>query len=479
MPQHILLTGANGYIGQRLLPELLQSGCKVTAVVRDVRRFRIPEHYADQVNAVEADLLDPDSLTALPADVDAAYYLVHSMGGARDFADLDARAAHNFVEYADRSRLRHVIYLSGIVNDDRLSKHLDSRLEVERILSGARAHLTALRSAIVIGSGSASFEILRDLVEKLPVMITPAWVNTRCQPIAIRDVVYYLNQVRLAPEAYGRSFDIGGPDVLSYRDMMLGYARVRGLSRWIATVPVMTPRLSSYWLYFITSTSYRLAQSLVDSMKNEVVCRERDIDDIAPRQCLSYETALRNALSRVENEQVLSSWKDSAVSGYLSSKYLDFVHVPRRGVFIDRQRQPIGASVEKARESLWSIGGKNGWLYMNWAWSIRGFIDQLVGGVGLRRGRRSPTELRIGDAVDFWRVLIADANRSRLTLFAEMKLPGEAWLEFEIEREGDRAYLKQTATFRPKGLLGRLYWYAMIPAHLFIFRGMARAIANP
>ncbi|CAM2066066.1 SDR family oxidoreductase [Sulfidibacter corallicola] len=475
---NVLVTGANGYIGRRLVAALLDGGHSVIALMRDKRRFAFKEALHPNLTIVEADLLEPESMDAVPGDVDAAYYLLHSMGSsAGTFQELESRCAHRFAAWANRSRARQIIYLGGIANDERLSRHLKSRLNVEEILGRSRVPLTVLRAAIIIGSGSASFEIIRDLVEKLPFMITPRWVKTKCQPIAIVDVIFYLQAALLHEESFDRNLDIGGPDVMTYRDMLLRYAKVRGLKRYIFDVPVFTPRLSSYWLYFITSTNYSLAKSLVDSMKAEVVCGDRHIETIVPHRCLSYEEALERALVKIENNQVLSSWKDAVVSGTLRDDYLDFVGVPRHGILRDVREVPVTGDVEAARSRVWSIGGQNGW-YMRWAWEIRGFLDKLIGGVGLRRGRRNPHHLVIGDALDFWRVALTDKKRDHLVLFAEMKLPGEAWLEFEFLQRDGRTHLRQTATFRPKGLIGRLYWYLLVPVHFVIFRGMCRDLAQ-
>jgi uncharacterized protein YbjT (DUF2867 family) len=476
---NILVTGANGYIGTHLIPSLLTAGHQVHCVVRDRQRFRYDPSHHPNLHIWEANLLKANSLEVLPQDIDVAYYLVHSMGNSSgDFAQFEYRCADNFAHYIRQTRAQQVIYLSGIANDAALSKHLNSRLQVENRLKRCGVPLTVLRAAIIIGSGSASFEILRDLVEKLPFMITPKWVSTRCQPIAIADVVFYLIKVILNPQAYGESFDIGGPDALTYRDMMLGYAKLRGLKRYIVTVPVLTPQLSSLWLHFITSTNFSLARSLVDSMKNEVVCGDNHISKIIDHLCLTYETALSRALTKIENNQVLVSWRDSVVSGNIQGDCVDFVLIPEGGVVTNNQFRKITAPIEEVRQRIWSIGGKNGWYYMNWAWKLRGILDQIMGGVGLRRGRRDPHDLRIGDALDFWRVVISTEDRSRLGLFAEMKVPGEAWLEFEIFQHQGAYYFRQTATFRPRGIKGRLYWYSLVPVHFFIFGGMANAIAG-
>ena len=473
----ILLTGANGYIGKRLLPLLIELGHEVVCMVRDPRRFALPPTLKELVQVVKGDLLDPASLAQLPTNIDAAYYLVHSMGGAnKDFSTLEATSAQNFVDYLNTTSAKQIVYLSGIANVDKLSRHLSSRLNVENILANAKAKLTVLRAAIIIGSGSASFEILRDLVEKLPLMITPRWLNSRCQPIAIRDVMYYLTEVLGNTACYGRSFEIGGPDVLTYREMILRFAKLRGLKRYLIPVPVLTPRISSYWLYFVTSTSFSLAKSLVDSLRNDVVVKDHSIESILPHQCISYEEAIKLAFSKIEQNMVISSWKDALVSGTIHLHYMDFVQIPEFGVLTDRQRMKFERPVEEVLQNIWRIGGERGWYKTDFLWRIRGLLDKLAGGVGLRRGRRSPTDLKAGDTIDFWRVLVADEENMRLLLYAEMKLPGEAWLQFKIQQEEDGNYLEQLAAYRPNGLLGRLYWYAVLPFHFIIFGGMIRNI---
>jgi uncharacterized protein YbjT (DUF2867 family) len=406
-----------------------------------------------------------------------AYYLIHSMSASLDdFNELEALSAMNFVKLLNHTSARQLIYLGGISNAEKLSKHLESRRNVENILSQARASLTILRAGIIVGSGSASFEIIRDLVEKLPVMVTPKWLNTRCQPIAIRNVIQYLNGVLLHEKCLGRTFDIGGPDILTYRDMLLRFAEVRKLKRLIYTIPVMTPRLSSYWLYFVTATSYKLAVNLVNSMKVEVVCRENGIREILDIPLIDYRSSIRQAFARIEQNLVLSSWKDAMVAGSTYIELSKWIEVPRFGCFRDRQTVDISHDPKQVLSNIWSIGGDRGWYYANGLWGIRGFLDKLAGGVGLRRGRTHPENLHSGDALDFWRVIFASREERRLLLFAEMKLPGEAWLEFHIRKTNGKDILEQTATFRPRGLWGRLYWYVMFPFHTFIFKGMCRRI---
>ncbi|WP_026897828.1 SDR family oxidoreductase [Daejeonella oryzae] len=475
----ILLTGANGYIGTRILPVLLQLGHEVVCMVRDKRRFKEDSDFGDKVKIITGDLLKSETLKDIPADLDAAYYLVHSMSSNNDaFDKLESDSAKNFVQAIEQTQCKQLIFLTGIVNDDKLSKHLTSRFEVERILKSSKVPCTTLRAAIIIGSGSASFEIIRDLVEKLPVMIAPKWVKTRCQPISIRDVVAYLTSVLGMEESFNKTFDIGGPDILTYREMLTKYASVRNLKRWIIGVPFLTPRLSSLWLYFVTSVPYQLARSLVDSMVNEVICKNDDIKKLIPRKCLSYTEALTLAFEKIEQNSIVSSWKDALNRGYLETSFMDQIRVPQNGTMEYKVKMPFNRTSDEVLDNIWSIGGSRGWYYWDWIWELRGLLDRMVGGIGSRRGRTSNADIKAGDALDFWRVLLADKQNKRLLLYAEMKLPGEAWLEFKVLERNGSSVLSQIATFRPNGLWGRVYWYLMWPFHLFIFNGMAKQITR-
>ena len=469
----ILLTGATGYIGKRLLPILVNKGHEVVCSVRDSSRFNPPPSILQKVEVIEVNFLEENSLQKIPKDIDGAYYLIHSMSSSKDYKTLELHSANNFRNAINETSAKHVVYLSGIVNEDELSKHLASRKAVEKELAQGKYHLTTLRAGIIIGSGSASFEIIRDLVEKLPIMVAPKWLKTKCQPIAISDVINFLEKTLFNKQTFDKNFDIGGPDILSYQEMLLGYAKVRKLKRWIFTVPVMTPKLSSYWLYFITATSYNLATALVSSMKVEVICRNDDINHILNIDPIGYEAALERTFTAIQSNQIISSWKDSFVSGRLDQNLSEFIDVPSFGCFKDERSSPI-SNRKKVIKNIWSIGGNTGWYYATWLWKVRGYIDKIFGGVGLRRGRTHPSKIAAGDAIDFWRVLTADSNEGRLLLFAEMKLPGEAWLEFKIKNNT----LYQTATFRPKGILGRLYWYSVYPFHAIIFGGLINRIAH-
>jgi uncharacterized protein YbjT (DUF2867 family) len=471
----ILLTGANGYVGRRLLPELLSQNHEIICCVRDKNRLALDKTTLDSITIWEVDFLEEVTFDNFPKAIDVAYYLIHSMSSSTQVFDtMESKAAENFNHYMSYIGVKQVVYLSGIVNNHTLSKHLQSRKNVEDILYLGNFNITVLRAGIIVGSGSSSFEIIRDLCEKLPLMITPKWVLTKTQPIAIRDVIQYLMGVLLKEECYNDSFDIGGPNVLTYKQMMQLYAKTRGFKNWIYTVPIMTPKLSSYWLYFVTSTSYKLAMNLVDSMKMEVICNDNRLQKILGIKPISYTEAIKLAFVKIEQNLVISSWKDSLVSGRFKHNLSEFVQVPTFGCLKDEKKIKI-VNPDKVLDNIWTIGGLKGWYYGNWMWQARGFMDKLFGGVGLRRGRTHPSQLDNGDSLDFWRVLLANKEEKRLLLFAEMRLPGEAWLEFRIDEEN---VLHQIATFRPRGLWGRLYWYSLVPFHYFIFGGMIRNIGR-
>lgn len=471
----ILLTGANGYIGMRLLPQLLEQGQEVVCAVRNRKRFTSYEELKKKVEIVEIDFLKDSKAPEKIRNIDVAYYLIHSMtASTKDFDKKEAEAAENFNAMMAETSVKQVIYLSGIINQEKLSKHLKSRKQVEEILYKGKFNLTVLRAAIIVGSGSSSFEIIRDLCEKLPVMVTPKWVKTKCQPIAIRDIIKYLTGVIGNEECYNESFDVGGPDILTYQEMMEQYAKIRGLKIMIIGVPVMSPKLSSYWLYFVTSTSYRLAQNLVDSMSVEVITRDTRLQEILDIEPIHYKEAIKLAFYKIEQNEVISSWKDSLSSGRFRKELNKYIQIPKYGCLQDKKSVKI-EDPDEVLERIWAIGGLRGWYYGNWLWKVRGYLDKLAGGVGLRRGRTHPNKINAGDSLDFWRVLLADREERRLLLFAEMKVPGEAWLEFKIDENN---VLHQNATFRPKGLLGRAYWYSMYPFHYFIFEGMINKIAK-
>jgi uncharacterized protein YbjT (DUF2867 family) len=469
----ILLTGTTGYIAQRLLPLLLEGGHELFCCLRDKGRFDLEKYKDFNITLLDVDFLNPESLSIIPDDIDAAYYLMHSMSAASDFSEMEGQTATNFKQRLEQTNARQVIFLSGIINDKELSKHLDSRKNVEEILASESYALTTLRAGIIVGSGSASFEIIRDIIEKLPVMIAPKWLRTKCQPIAIRNVLEYLNGVLMSEPDFNQCYDIAGPEIITYKEMLLRFAEVRKLKRYILVVPVMTPRLSSYWLYFVTSVSYTLAKNLVDSMKVEIIGKPNTLWQRLNIKLIPYNDAIALAFGKIEQNQVISSWRDAMNSSNYQSGFASLVQVPVDGCFTDKRNIKV-SNPEKAMNNIWSIGGQTGWYYADFLWSIRGILDKMVGGVGLKRGRTHLNEIYPGNVIDFWRVILADKKDRRLLLYAEMKLPGEAWLEFRMDKNN---VLFQTATFRPLGLLGRLYWYSVLPFHAFIFKGMLRNIA--
>ena len=470
----VLLTGATGYIGKRLLPVLVDQGFHVVCSVRDKNKFHPEQSIRDKIEVIENDLTQKETMENIPHDIDFAYYLVHSMAATKQYEALEKQSAVHFREALNKTKVKQVIYLSGIVNSQTLSRHLNSRKNVEIELAKGGYALTTVRAGIIIGSGSASFEIIRDLVEKLPVMIAPKWLKTKCQPIGVTDVINILTGVLGHEKTYNNSYDIAGNEVLTYKEMLLGFAAVRGLKRYIWTVPVMTPRLSSYWLYFVTSTSYKLATSLVDSMKIDVIANDDKINKILKINPLTYQDSIKKAFEKTEQNAIISSWKDSTVSGRLDYRISDYIKVPEFGCYKDIKKKHV-EDIPSCLDKIWRIGGETGWYYTNWLWEIRGFLDKVFGGVGLRRGRTNLNNIQAGDTLDFWRVLYANKSEGRLLLFAEMKLPGEAWLEFRIHDHD----LVQTATFRPKGLMGRLYWMSVFPFHNIIFSGLINQLTIP
>ncbi len=470
----ILLSGASGYIGKRLLPPLLEAGHHVVCLVRDPDRLQLSVSNNANLSIYEGDLTDASTLQDLPTDIDVAYYLVHSMvTSGQSFSETERNSAENFAAAIGRTSAKQIIYLGGIVNSKELSNHLASRKMVEDVLRGGTVPVTALRAGIIIGSGSASFEIIRDLVEKLPVMVAPKWLKTRCQPIAIRNVIQFLVGVLQQEDLYDQHIDIYGPNLLTYKQMLEGFAKARNLSRKIIVVPVLTPKLSSYWLYLITSTSYHLARHLVDSMRVDVIPKENNWPNRLDIELISYPEAIKLAFGKMEQNLVLSTWKDAGTRRAIK-RLSSYLEVPTYGVLTDKKVLSL-QNPDQTLGRIFAIGGRNGWYYGTRLWQFRGFLDRLFGGVGLRRGRRNAAETSAGDVLDFWRVLFSSKDEKRLLLYAEMRLPGEAWLEFKINEKNE---LEQTATFRPHGLAGRLYWFAMLPFHHFIFNGMIKNIAK-
>ena len=466
----VLITGATGYIGGRLAPALLEAGHAVTALARDPERLtgRFPG-----MHVVRGDVFDAESVRAALVDIDVAYYLIHSMSGKRDdFADSDREAARIFGAAAQAAGTQRIVYLGGL-GDERasLSEHLRSRHEVGEILRASGVPVTEFRAAMIVGSGSASFEMMRYLSDRLPVMIAPKWVSTRSQPIFVRDVITYLVQALDRPATAGKMYEIGGADVLTYKQMMKRYAALRGLSRHMLVVPFFTPRLSSYWVHLVTPIPSYIARPLIDGLHNEVIVRDtsarRDFS-VVP---IGYDEAVTCALNRYASTGPRTTWFDAYAVRTLPGEFAGV----SEGMLIDRRQRETRAPQADVFLVFEGLGGTRGWLYGDILWEIRGLLDRLVGGIGLRRGRRSKTDLRIGDALDFWRVEAYRPNEL-LRLRAEMKLPGKAWLEFEACPNGAGTALRQTAFFEPRGILGYAYWYSVVPFHALIFGNMAKRI---
>jgi uncharacterized protein YbjT (DUF2867 family) len=475
----ILITGANGFVGKRLVIDLLNQGHEIYALCR-IKGDKVFTENTPNLHHIWGDLRNPKALEDIPKDIEVAYYLVHSMSEiVNNLADTEIEVVKEFIKGLKNSHIKQVIYLSGIINDEKkLSPHLKSRLLVENTLKQSGIPYTILRASIIIGSGSASFEIIRDLCEKLPVMIAPKWVNSLCQPIAIRDVLFYLSHVLLHQKCMNKVFDIGGPEAFTFKEVMLRYAKFRNLKRWIINIPFFTPRLSSYWLVFITSVRYSLCSYLVESMKTNTVVQLNEIQKILPHLCITYTEALALAFQKISQNEVVSTWMDSWEITGNDLSLESYIQVPTEGCLKEEKKVLVKDSKAATLERIWCIGGSSGYYALNWAWHLRGFFDRIIGGVGLNRGRRHPSEIKVGDSIDFWRVILADKNHGHLILYAEMKLPGEAWLQFDFKEENNQLFLLQTAIFRPKGVLGRLYWYALIPFHFFIFRKMAKALSG-
>ncbi|MFI1016487.1 SDR family oxidoreductase [Streptomyces sp. NPDC020965] len=484
-PPRCLVTGATGYIGGRLVPELLAAGHPVRCLARSPEKLRdLP--WSGEVEQVKGDVLDADSVRAAMRDIDVAYYLVHALGTGSRFEETDRRAARVFAEQAQAAGVRRIVYLGGLTPSDvpreRLSPHLRSRAEVGQILLDSAVPTTVLRAAVIIGSGSASFEMLRYLTERLPVMVTPSWVRTRIQPIGVRDVLRYLVGSARMPQDVNRAFDIGGPDVITYRDMMVGYADIAGLrKRLIVPVPVLTPRLSSHWVGLITPVPHSIARPLTESLRYEVVCAEHDIARYVPDlpgRPLAFRAALRLALQRVGDAQVTTRWSSASPPGAPSDPLPTDPDWAGGSLYADRRELVVDASPAALWRVIEGIGGENGWYSFPLAWAVRGWLDRFVGGVGLRRGRRDAQRLRVGDSLDFWRVEEIDPGRL-LRLRAEMRLPGLAWLEMSVDDDGQgRTRYRQRALFHPRGLLGHAYWWSVSPFHAIVFGGMARNIAR-
>lgn len=467
----VLVTGATGYIGGRLVPHLLEAGYRVRCLVRDARRLQ-GRSWSDQVEVVEADALRPETLPAAMEGVWATYYLIHSLSDTKEYRERDIIVARNFGHAAKAAGIERIIYLGGLGDPDtQLSVHLRSRQETGAALREAGVPVTEFRAAVIVGSGSLSFEMIRYLTERLPVMICPRWVYTRIQPIAIRDILDYMVDALKVPESAGRIIEVGGADVLTYGDMMKGYAKVRDLRRLLIPVPVLTPRLSAHWVHWMTPVNAGIVYPLIEGLRNEVIVRDdtakRLFPDIEP---VGYDTAVRRALASLGLGEVETRWSDSLASSVGDVTPVELT--TEEGLQIERRQQAVDAPPDDVFAVFSRLGGDEGWLYANWLWWLRGVADRLVGGPGFRRGRRHPKEVRVGDALDFWRVEAVEPGRL-MRLRAEMKVPGQAWLQFEARpMEDGRTLLVQTAFLAPKGLLGFLYWYGLYPFHGVIFGNM-------
>jgi uncharacterized protein YbjT (DUF2867 family) len=477
-----LVTGATGYIGGRLVPELLERGYRVRVMTRSPRSLR--DHpWMDRVEVVRADATDAGQVAAACDGVDVVYYLIHALASRSGFEEADRRAAEVMARGAREAGVGRLVYLSGLTPDgEELSKHLRSRAEVADILLGSGVPTAVLRAAVILGSGSASFEMLRYLTERLPVMITPRWVQSRIQPIAIRDVLRYLVGCAELPADVHRCFDIGGPDVMTYEQMMQRFAAVAGLPRRrILPVPLFSPGLSSHWVGVITPVPATLARNLVESLKNTVVCSEHDIARYVPdppEGLLGFEESVRLALQRIKDRAVQTRWSSASVPGVASEPLPTDPSWAGGSLYVDERTRTTTASPEALWRVVEGIGGDAGWYSFPLAWEVRGWMDRFVGGVGLRRGRRDPADLQLGDALDWWRVEELDEG-TLLRLRAEMRVPGLAWLEFHVEHDADGgSQLRQRATFHPRGLLGQLYWWGVAPFHGIVFGGMLRNICR-
>jgi uncharacterized protein YbjT (DUF2867 family) len=479
----ILVTGATGYVGGRLIPALLDAGYRVRAMGRSLEKISCrPWASSSRIELVQGDVLDLESIKQATEGCDVAYYLVHSMIAQKQkFVEADRRAARNMVTAADETGVQRIIYLGGLAEtrDGTLSKHLKSRIEVADILQSGPVPTTDLRTPMILGSGSASFEILRYLVERLPAMTTPRWVQSLNQPIAIRNVITYLIGCLEHEETTGQTYDIGGPDILTYRDLLDIYAEEANLpKRLIVPVPVLTPTLSALWIHLISPVPKSIALPLTEGLTSDAVCTENRIQEIIPQKLVSCRESIRIALDRIKQEQVDTCWMDAGT--VLEPEWAHCGDADWAGGTILNcgYRARLKARAEEVWQPVSRIGGKTGWYFGNFLWRLRGIMDRLTGGVGLRRGRRHPTEIGVGDALDFWRVLKVDAPR-QLLLVAEMKTPGEALLEFQITSSGDGLVeFQMLSRFLPKGLLGISYWYVLYPFHQWIFYGMLKSIAK-
>lgn len=472
----ILVTGATGYVGGRLAPRLLEAGYRVRCLVRDASRLK-GFAWTSRVEIVTCDLRDPVRAAELMRGVSAAYYLIHGQQGGKVSAESDLQIARNFASAAEQAGLERVIYLGELVDPTaRLSPYLRSRHETGSQLRYSHVPVTEFRAGMIVGSGSALFEMVRYLTEREPVLVCPAWFFSQAQPIAIRDALSYLIAALDAPESAGRVIEIGGPTRLTYADMLLGYAKERGLKRRLIRTPVYAPRLSAYWVHMVTPIHWRVVLPLIEGLRADLVVRDEAARRLFPDiQPIDFQTAVRLALGRIQRDDVETSWADALVT--VMGNVKPYTFKVEEGMFIETRQTPVDLPPEAVFRSYTGIGGERGWLFMDWSWALRGWLDKLVGGVGLRRGRRHPDEIRAGESLDFWRVEQVEPNRL-MRLRAEMKLPGKAWLQFESAPQNGQTLLTVTAYFAPHGFFGFVYWYAMWPFHKFIFDGLTRGLAS-
>jgi uncharacterized protein YbjT (DUF2867 family) len=476
MSKLILVTGATGYVGGRLVPRLLEAGYRVRCLVRDPGRLQ-GRTWLPRVEVVSGDALIPGTLADAMKDVSVAYYLIHGMQGGQINANRDLDVARNFAEAAEEAYLERIIYLGELVDPTAdLSPYLRARHETGYILRHGHVPVTEFRAGMIVGSGSALFEMVRYVTERQPLLICPAWFFSEAQPIAIRDVLSYLIETLKSPESIGQVIEIGGSARLTYADMLLGYARERDLKRILIRTPFYAPRLSAYWVHMVTPIHWRLVLPLIEGLRARLIVRDGAAKKLFPQiHPIDFQTATHLALGRIQRDNVETSWSDALVT--VAGDVTPYTFSVEQGMYVEKRQMLLDLSPLDVFRSYAGIGGERGWLYMDWAWGMRGWMDKAVGGVGLRRGRRHPDEIRAGESLDFWRVEDVEPNRL-LRLRAEMKLPGKAWLQFESQPQGDKTLLTVTAYFAPYGLFGFLYWYAMWPFHKFIFDGLTRQIAS-
>jgi len=475
-PKLILVTGVTGYVGGRLVPRLLEAGYRVRVLVRDPARLQ-GRPWLGKVEVVTGNALNEGALTDVMKDVSVAYYLIHGKQGGRDSAERDIQVARNFAYAAEQMNVERIIYLGELVDPTSdLSPYLRARHETGYILRYGGVPVTEFRAGMIVGSGSVLFEMVRYITEREPVLVCPAWYFSQAQPIAIRDVLSYLIAALVSPESNGRLIEIGGPTRLTYADMSLEYAKERDLKRYLIRLPFNAPRLSAYWVHMVTPIHWRLVLPLIEGLRAQLIVRDEAAKKLFPQiKPIDFQTAVRLALGRIQRDNVETSWADALVTAVGDVKPYELK--VEEGMFIERHQVFLDLKPELVFRAYMGIGGTRGWMYWDWAWALRGWMDKVIGGVGLRRGRRHPDEIHVGESLDFWRVEAIEKNR-RMLLRAEMKVPGKAWLEFESLPRDGKTLLSSTAYFAPHGVSGFLYWYAMWPFHKFIFAGLTRGLAS-